>query len=383
MKLKTYFSGTVEAAMELARKDLGPDTMIVYSRKADAENRHLGEYEVVFALDEAEASRETAPAPSAAAPLPPPAPQPVTGPDPYHRFSAEVADLRRQLERITGAISRTGARNRDHSPELAAAYDKWVDSGLECSLVQEILDEIRSSAAFHDLLRDPAALDLAITAEIGRRIRIAGEPPIAVNERRVMAFVGPPGAGKTLSLVKVAATLGLARRRPVQIISADTTKIGAPEQLRTYAAILGVPFQFVETPRNLEGILAETSERKLTLIDTPGYSPREMEETAALAANLSGLPGIEIHLVLSATTKTADLQRAVESYRVFGPNRLLFTRLDETASYGSILNTAIRSELPVSFLATGQSVPEDIEQARVAKLLGRTAHGLFDTASAA
>lgn len=374
MKLKTYFSGTVEAAMELARQELGPDTMIVYSRKADKANRHLGEYEVVFAIEEAAAPPEAAPRPA------PPAP-PVAEPDQWTslaRFSAEVADLKRQMERITGAIGRAGAF-RTSSPELSEIYSSLVDDGFEPAIARDIVDAVQSGTAS----RDGSLLQRAVTAELAARFSTSEQPADPTAQRRIIALVGPPGAGKTLTLVKLAATLGLASRRPTQILSIDNVRIGAPDQLRTFASILGVPFRFAETTQSLAEAVEEARSKKVVLIDTPGFSPREIEDGQALAHFLSKRSEIEVHLVLSATAKSADLMGAVERYRGFRPDRLVFTRVDETVSYGSMLNTAIRSSLPLSYLGTGQGVPEDLELATKRRLLGLTPEVAAGVASAA
>ena len=378
MKLKTYFSGTVEAAMELARQELGPETMIVYSRKADKANRHLGEYEVVFAIEEA---AEPA-VPPAAAPQPSePSPLPAAGGDQWAslaRFSAEVADLKRQMARISGAIGRTGGF-RAATPELGEIYSSLVDDGFEHALARDIVDAVQSGPE----AQDGATLQQAVTAELAARFATSEPAAEPAGQRRIIALVGPPGVGKTLTLVKLAATLGLAARRSAQILSIDNVRIGAPDQLRTYASILGLPFRFAETTQALSEALDEARSRRVVLIDTPGLSPRDMEEGRALASFLSKSPEIEVHLVLSATAKSADLMRAVERYRGFRPDRLVFTRVDETVSFGSMLNTAIRSSVPLSYLATGQAVPEDLEPATKRRLLGLAPDAAVGVASAA
>ncbi|MEO8660425.1 MAG: hypothetical protein ABI693_18290 [Bryobacteraceae bacterium] len=371
MKLKTYFSGTVEAAMERAREELGPDTMIVYSRRSDKENRHLGEYEVVFAIEEPTGKTEHVEPDTRLPELPSPAPdlRPGLSRDALGslaRVSVEVAELRRQMERISGAVNRGGTNSGSQSLEIRELVAALVDAGLEPLLAQEIVDAVQAGGApRHNTL----SLPQAVAAELSRRLATSetGEGP--VRARRMIALAGPPGAGKTLTLVKLAYLLGLNARCPAQILSIDNLRIGAPDQLRTYAAILGIPFRFVETPSALSEALDDCPAKKVVLIDTPGYAPREIEDSVQIADLLAKRTDIEVHLVLSASAKTADLMRAVERYGQFQPDRLIFTRVDETVSYGSVLNTAIRSCLPISWLGTGQSVPEDLEPATKKRLL--------------
>jgi flagellar biosynthesis protein FlhF len=154
------------------------------------------------------------------------------------------------------------------------------------------------------------------------------------------------------------------------LISADHYRIAAAEQLRAYAAILGVAFELAETPRALAQTLELHRGKELILIDTPGLAADEMEQGTDLAAFLASRSDIDTHLVLSASTKSADITRAVERFEIFRPAKLLFTRLDETGTLGPILNEAARTQKPISFLATGQQVPEHLEPAVKSRITG-------------
>jgi flagellar biosynthesis protein FlhF len=204
--------------------------------------------------------------------------------------------------------------------------------------------------------------------------RITAEPLLGRGEvrPRIVALVGPPGAGKTTTLVKLAVNYGVAARRPALLLSMDTYRVAAADQLRSYAAILGVGFQVLETVAALAQAIEEHRGKDLLLIDTPGFGFGDMDHAGALARFLAGRSDVDAQLVLSSSMKSADLTRVVDAFEVFRPQRLLFTRLDETGSFGPILNEAARTRKPLSFFGTGQRIPEDLETAsrsRVSELV--------------
>jgi flagellar biosynthesis protein FlhF len=156
---------------------------------------------------------------------------------------------------------------------------------------------------------------------------------------------------------------GIASRKACQILTVDTLRVGASDQLRSYAAVLGVGFQVLETTTALARALDDHQQKDLILIDTPGLSANDLEGFEDLAEFLSTYPGIDPHLVLPASMRTSDLKRVAGQYEIFKPAKLLFTRLDETETFGPILSQSIRSGKPMSFLTRGQRIPEDLEEA--------------------
>jgi flagellar biosynthesis protein FlhF len=161
--------------------------------------------------------------------------------------------------------------------------------------------------------------------------------------------------------VKLAVNECLKQGRPVKFLSADTVRIGGAYQLRTYATILGVPFQAVESTAALAQAIEATPPNTFLLIDTPGFSAALQQELGAdLATFLRHRQDIDTQLVLTASMAPADLQATVDRFAPFNPSKLIFTRMDETTSTASVISEAARTRRPISFLCNGQSVPEDI-----------------------
>lgn len=356
--------------MATARQELGPDALLLNSRKAPDEANRPGEYEVVFATED-KAAAPPAAAPPQARPLVP-------------NLAADVAHLRQELEGMRRALTRTAFAPPawiGAAPDLSDAYAVLISNEVAPDLARRIVQgaEARAGGSKLRVARmTPHAggpgFQRALVEEI--EALVVAESGLGANSRtRVAALVGPPGAGKTTTLVKLAVNYGLACRRPVQILSLDTYRVGAAEQLRSYSAILGVGFQIIETVTALSQSVEEHSAKGLILIDTPGLASADMESAAEFAQFLEARADIDTHLVLPASMKPADLARMVDAHSVFHPKRLLFTRLDETASHGAILTEAARTGKPLSFFTSGQRIPEDIEEASPSRLVAMVLAG--------
>ena len=343
MKLKSYFSGTVEAAVQLARRELGEEALLVNARPATPETRHLGAYEVVFGL-----------APSAqAAAVPAPFGAPLAEPG----LAKDIADLRHEVERMALSLSFLPANAAAPQFEPAPVQDPHFRETKQ-RLVEAELEPAHAALVAHGT---PLESIFETSPSLGR--------PGA--SRAVAALVGPPGSGKTTTLIKLAARYGLARRRPAQILSVDVCRIAAAEQLRALAAILGIGCEILETPAALSQALTAPGGKELILIDTPGFSSAEMEDAWDLAGVFASHPEVDVHLVLPASMKPSDLTRAADRFLLFHPHKLIFTRMDETTRYGALVSEAARRQLPVSFVCGGQQIPDDLEEAASSELAAR------------
>ena len=363
MRLKSYFAASVEAAMGLAAQEMGPEAMLVHSRRTTPDTKQLGEYEVVFAVPAEFAASKDGPEPEAAGT--PSAAAPAVNQPSVERLSQEVGDLRKQMERMAAALNTS--RAFAEAPRVLGT--RWTE------LLSFLIGAEVDPALAHDLvtrLHEQRAPETIASVGAGLAKVIDADPTLGRPgaERRIVALVGPPGAGKTTTLVKLAARYGLACRRPAQILSTDLIRIGAAEQLRSCASILGIGFQTAETPLALGQALEEYRNKELIFIDTPGFGRRDTEELLELAAFMSSHTEIDTHLVLSASTRAADLMRTVDEFEAFRPAKLLFTRIDETDCFGPILNETVRSGKPLSFLSNGQRIPDDLELATKQGLVG-------------
>lgn len=355
--------------MAAARGELGPDAMLVNSRKSAPEARHLGEYEVIFATDFPPAGDR--------GPAGPPAPPYAAPAFPADRLTAEVAELKKELEGMRRVLTRSAfpaPRWLGGSPN-ADAYAALTAAEINPELARDIVEsaEARAIPARSPLSRaaqrlDGASFQRALAEELESRCAVQPLLGTGPSAPRIAALVGPAGSGKTTTLVKLAVHYGLAARRPVLLLSMDTYRVAAAAQLRSYAAILGVGFGVLETVTSLAQAIEENQGKDLILIDTPGLGFGDMDDGAALAQFLSTRADIDTQLVLPASLKAADLTRVVDIFHPFRAGRLLFTKLDETSSFGPILNEAVRTGKPLSFFTAGQRIPEDLQAATSARL---------------
>jgi flagellar biosynthesis protein FlhF len=190
------------------------------------------------------------------------------------------------------------------------------------------------------------------------------------GESRVIALVGPTGVGKTTTIAKLAAFGALQAKAGVALITLDTYRIAAVEQLKTYAKIMEIPLHVALNVNELRQAIQFHQDKGLILIDSAGHGQHDEQGMENLRDMLGGQNDIETHLVLSATTKSSDLTDIVARFEALSPKYLVFTKLDETSSYGSLFNQIVRTKKPVSFLTMGQNVPEDFEFATKDLLAG-------------
>ncbi|MGO8694605.1 MAG: flagellar biosynthesis protein FlhF [Rectinemataceae bacterium] len=223
-----------------------------------------------------------------------------------------------------------------------------------------------------DGLDNSEDVEEAVLEWIGDSIEVWKEPE--TRRPRILALVGPTGVGKTTTIAKLAAiyTVGMATERPlsVRMITIDNYRIGARQQIETYGNIMGVPVSCVETAEDLRKTIAFHSDADLILVDTVGKSPRDAVKLAEMQRILAACgSGAETHLALAATTKASDMVQTLRQFEPFDYKAVVLTKVDETNRLGNAISALAERRKPLSYITTGQRVPQDIERVRVTRLL--------------
>lgn len=389
MRLKTYFVDGVEEALLRARAEFGEDAMLVHSKRTTVETAHLGNYEVVFATPQA---ANTPPAPET---LPtelkpvdvvrrPPVRSETATLEKFDRASSDAnqARIRRELMALSKMMDAPPLEELCRSEEIRRRLDELYGYLAEREVRSKHIEEITKRIGIQ-LVRGSIQPGQTLETILEKALvdPLASVPPSAVEKRRVIALIGPPGAGKTTTLAKLAVREGLACGRPVHVLDLDNQRIGGGDHLQTICGLLGVSYQQVLRPELVPEILSEIRSDGLILIDTPGLTVDDSSELAVMGLGLGGYLTMERHLVLPATLRNPEMSRYWSAYRVCQPTHLLFSRLDESLCFGPVWSLAVETELPIAWMTTGRKIPECIVEATprlVSSLVNQGFHAVRD-----
>ncbi len=276
-----------------------------------------------------------------------------------------IEDEMRSLKRMVARALRSSAVHQaGMSDALFECYLKLTEHELACELADEVVGRVRDELTPAELT-DRETVRRAILRHLAARIPVgSGLAPDADAQRagpRTIVLVGPTGVGKTTTLAKLAATCKLRQGRRVGLVTCDTYRIAAVDQLRTYANIIGLPIKVALTPGEMRQACAQLADRDIVLVDTAGRSQRDGAKLEELQALVAAARPDEVHLVLSGTSSEGVLREAVERFAPIGPDHVIFTKLDEAVSFGVLVNTIHRIDARLSYCTTGQEVPDQIE----------------------
>jgi flagellar biosynthesis protein FlhF len=367
---RTYRARTMKEALTRVRRDLGGDAVILSAREVRRRRLFgLGPRAVVevVATDTMPSEQDFTRREGSAAPVSSRASASV---------SVQVGEQLGRLHAMVETLSRNGHIEHllpDLPRTLVPTYSLLIEADVPEVLTHRLMRHIADTLD-PDQFDRPDAIRAALCEAVELAIPVA--PPIkaVAGTRRVVALVGPTGVGKTTTVAKLAATFKLAHGVRVGLITVDTYRIAAVEQLKTYAEIIDLPLAVVNDPAEMPRALDELGAVDLVFIDTAGRSPRDEVKIRELAEFLLQAKPDEVHLVLSAVAGERSLRSAVDRFAMVQVDRLILTKLDEAESLGGILAVPGLYSRPLSYLTTGQAVPDDIEPAdrkRLARLILR------------
>ena len=257
--------------------------------------------------------------------------------------------------------------------DITYDYPEEVQNILGKLIEEQVREELAHSLAkqAEQMLRQQQGTDAAEIIEHLMMEQLGRSEPILHKKftQKVILVLGPTGVGKTTTIVKLAADFAVKQKKNVGIINTDTYRIGAQEQLQTYADILGVPIQVVYHAHELEAAMEHLSDRDIIFVDTAGKRPGDEQHKDDLLDIMRILKPEDILLCLAATTSFSSIKEMVDTYGFVDDYRVMITKLDETKYRGSILNISWYTQKPLAYVTTGQDVPDDIEIADVEVLV--------------
>jgi flagellar biosynthesis protein FlhF len=301
-------------------------------------------------------------------------------PMPHDQLAAELAEVKRMVSRVMQ--KQTAATAADLPQPLFDHYRALLEQEVAEELADEIVANVRQSLG-DEKLTDPAAVRAALRRELIRLIP-AADKPTAVKSAdkspdtpedtpedkrpRTIALIGPTGVGKTTTVAKLAAQFKLREKKRVGLVTLDTYRIAAVEQLRTYAEIIGVPLKVAADAPSLCQALRDLRDCDVILIDTAGRSQRDDGRLEQLRTLLDAADPHEVHLVLASTCTRSAINQAIEKFAAIRADKIILTKLDEAVSFGVVLNVARQVDKQFSYVTTGQEVPHDIEATQADRL---------------
>ena len=288
------------------------------------------------------------------------------------QLAAELKELRQLVHRVARSTDQAD-RKQQMPEELFELYLSLLNHEVTDELADEIVAKVRKEAG-EDL--DAAKLRWLATQAIAKMVPVGSQTakikPRESGQPYKLALIGPTGVGKTTTLAKLAATYKLREKLSVAMITIDTYRIAAVEQLRTYAEIIGVPLHVANSPMEMKQVVERCRGYDVVLIDTAGRSQRDNAKLDQLKAFISAAEPDEVHLVLASNARHDVMIEAAERFAQVRTDRIIFTKLDEAVSFGVLLDVARTVNKQLSFVTTGQEVPRDIEHGcgqRLAKLI--------------
>lgn len=374
MKIRRYMANNMQEALLKVKMDLGNDAVILNTRKVKRPGffsfLRTPLVEILASLEEDENEAKDI--------------QNIPNPK-VDELENKVKSMEMMLDKIYKQMSSPSFQNAPSATQeekesgYSRIYKVFIDNmrqnDVEEDVINEILDSLKKQGIDNNSNVNEAFS--IFQKEIIKRLGASEEITVENQKKpKVIIFLGPTGVGKTTTLAKIAANFIIKEKKKVGLITADTYRIAAVEQLKTYSEIMGTPITVIYSPKEMKDAIKKHEEDDLVLIDTPGKSHKNKKHFDEIKEIVKNAEPDEAYLLISATTKMKDCKDIIEAYSFLENYKLIFTKIDETSSLGVVLNVKEITGKSLSYFTTGQSVPDDIEIADVEnlskKLLGNS-----------
>jgi len=374
VKIKTYVAENIQEAFYKVKSEMGKDAVILktkYIKKGGFMGLFAKRMVEVVAANDIKTNSEL--------PLKQELPtfQPINAKSAESVEDAEIDDLKTDIKEVKKLLSelyldtkvRQSKKNEIDSSmplPLKKYYDRLYEMEIDPDIIDMLINNVKNSISDADL-NDSAILYETLKKEIVSFVNDT-EPILLPNKNNIVAFVGPTGVGKTTTIAKLATHFSLYKNKKVALLTADTFRVGAIEQLQHYGDLLEIPVHVIHRQEDVKEILAELKDYDLLLVDTMGFNPNDRMKIKRLKGLLDALNPDDVYVVISAATKNRDLIDILNNYRELSYNKIIITKFDETKSYGVILNALKVGNCKLSYFTMGQNVPDDIELPSAGKI---------------
>ena len=379
MKMLSFLGETPTIALQKAQKECGPDAVVLSTKKISSKGKDSENmYEITVALEEDYDNAKEIPTQTITAKPKETTQRPVNSNENVsinvYDFKGQIEAMQKSLSQVQKTLWEPKSRLYDLNipPEFVDIYTLFeqneFDQEMTYSIMKKTIEQLPIA-----MKSNPEKIKNFFKLILRRIIAIKHEVPLRVHQRKIMMFVGPTGVGKTTTIAKLAARYAykLGTNYKVGIITLDSFRVGAVEQLRAYTNIMRLPLEVVKKPEELSDAIMRLKECHYILIDTAGGSQYDMDKIELIneyQRHTTETP-IEKLLVLPSNVKTTDLYEIYNSYSLLNINNLIFTKLDETISYGSLISFAHKTKKSICYLSVGQNVPDDLHEANAEYLI--------------
>ncbi|MCF7810705.1 flagellar biosynthesis protein FlhF [bacterium] len=275
-----------------------------------------------------------------------------------------IRDLRTEINDLKGHVQTLAEQMKyERMPslpsKLSKRYKDMVIAGVDDIIARELTQELNLHFKGEDL-ENEKIVDFALMKLLANRIKMRKIPNSKKGKTRIFAFVGPTGVGKTTTLAKMVTSHRFWGNKDTVLVSADTYRVAAIEQLKTFASIAGLPMETVYKPDAIRSVIHKHKEKDAVFIDTAGRSQADAEKLDELETFIEAAEPDEVFLCLAVSTRLEDQLDIIKRYERLKPTGIIFTKLDESRGPGMIISTLVRANIPLMYLTCGQSVPDDI-----------------------